>query len=57
MKSKYPVLYNSARYAIYSDEDLGPTFGFGHNLCIQDEANEYEDNYADIGSTFELPEG
>ena len=43
--------------AIYGSVNLGPTFGYGWDLCIQDNANSNTNSYANFGVSYSVPSG
>eukprot|EP01127_Copromyxa_protea_P005480 TRINITY_DN1540_c0_g1_i1.p1 TRINITY_DN1540_c0_g1~~TRINITY_DN1540_c0_g1_i1.p1 ORF type:complete len:168 (+),score=17.47 TRINITY_DN1540_c0_g1_i1:716-1219(+) len=43
-------------FSIYDNPNLGPTFGGGHDICIQTNANQTAQNYSNLGYSFKLPE-
>jgi len=47
---------NAPPFTIYDHADYGPTFGGGHDLCIQSNANNTTQNYTNLGYSFEVPQ-
>ena len=46
-------------FAIYRHSSFGPTFGFGHDIYISNNANSNTGSYSDFGqySDYSLPSG
>ena len=43
--------------AIYSYSSYGPTFGWGHDIYIADNANQNANSYTNFGTSYSLPNG
>lgn len=43
-------------FSMYDSADYGPTFGGGHDICIQNNANQTSQNYSNLGYSFKLPD-
>jgi len=43
--------------AIYGRANLGPIFGYGWDICIQDNANSNTESYANFGVSYSVPSG
>ena len=43
--------------AIYNNFVYGPTFGYGHDFYISDNANSTSVSYTSLGYTYKLPAG
>ena len=48
---------NRQAKAIYSGNDLGPTFGGGWDLHISGNCDENYNSYSNLGNTYNLPDG
>ena len=44
-------------HAIERTTSHGPTFGGGHDICINDNANSNTNSYADFGDSYSVPSG
>jgi len=53
---KMKINPNEHRHAIYSQNRCGPTFGFGHDINIADNANTTWDSYSDLGKSYLHPQ-
>lgn len=53
------MLLNSEnmQYAIYCNNNVGPSFGGGSDLCISNNANSSGSSYSNLGHTYQLPKG
>ena len=45
------------RYAIYTCSSYGPTFGYGHDLYIRNNANTNTGSYTNSGSSYQAHHG
>ena len=50
-------LYPSSHNALNHNSAYGPTFGYGHDLCISNNANSNNNSNTNFGSTYQLPPG
>ena len=53
---KAPV-YPNSRYAIYTNNVYGPTFGGGHDINMKNNAHTSTSSYSKFGHTYRLPSG
>jgi len=44
-------------YAIYRSSGYGPTFGYGHDIYIADNANSNTNSYTNFGNSYSVPSG
>ena len=44
-------------YAIYRSSSYGPTFGGGHDIVIEDNANSNTNSYTFFGNSYSIPSG
>lgn len=51
------VKQGSKSTAIYRGSSYGPTFGWGHDIHIADNANQNTGSYTNCGSTYSPPNG
>ena len=47
---------NQHDVAIYCDSKRGPIFGFGHDICLADNANITMDSHSRLGCTYKRPQ-
>jgi hypothetical protein len=52
---KIKIKSNQHRNAIFFNSDYGPTFGFGHDVYIDNNANTTMNSYSFLGSTYKHP--
>jgi hypothetical protein len=52
---KMNIKSNHHRNAIFCNSEYGPTFGFGHDFYIDNNANTTMNSYPHLGSTYKLP--
>jgi len=52
---KIKIKSNQHRNAIFCNSDYGPTFGFGHDVYIDNNANTTMNSYSFLGSTYKHP--
>ena len=53
-KSRQPIRMpiKNAEYAIYCDEEYGPTFGCGHNIHVSSNSNVNMESYSSLGHSY-----
>ncbi len=51
------AVYRYNQYAIYTTPSYGPTFGYGHDLYIANNADKNRNSYANLGYTYRAPSG
>ena len=49
------IKLNQHRNAIFCNSEYGPTFGFGHDIYIDNNANTTMNSYSFLGSTYKHP--
>ena len=54
---KAPLKDSNDRFAIHRYSRYGPTFGYGHDLYIADNAGSNAYSYTNFGSTYQAPQG
>ena len=50
-------VYQNEQYAIYDYSNYGPTFGYGHDLYIVNNAHSSTSSYTNLGRTYQPPNG
>ena len=51
------AVYRNSRRALYHYSAYGPTFGYGHDLCISNNANSNTNSHTYFGATYHSPPG
>ena len=51
------AVYRNSQYAIYTNPGYGPTFGYGFDLYIANNADKNKNSYANLGYTYRPPSG
>ena len=54
---KAPLKNENTGWAIFRYNSYGPCFGWGHDLCIKNNAGSTTDSYADLGDSYQPPPG
>ena len=52
---KMKIKFNQHQNAIFCNSEYGPTFGFGHDIYIDNNANTTMNSYSFLGSTYKHP--
>ena len=50
-------MVNIPSYAIYRGPGHGPTFGYGHDIIIKNNANSNTYSYTEFGRSYSVPSG
>ena len=48
--------FESSDYAIYGDSSYGPTFGGGHDICIDSDSNTTNGSFSNLGHNYTHPQ-
>ena len=51
------AVYQKSHNALNHNSAYGPTFGYGHDLCISNNANSNTHSYINFGFTYQPPPG
>ena len=55
--TKMRIKQNKYSKAMYHSSSYGPTFGVGHDICIESDANNNSYLHSNLGYTYEIPPG